>query len=345
MDIRVAVIGLGKLGLLHAGLANGLPGSRLVAVADPSSTALAAVGAHRPDVRTYSNHRELLAAGELDAVVIATPTGLHVPVAIDCVRAGIPVFIEKPLSISATQARPLLDALAVQPVVNMVGYMGRYAETFEKAKAIVSSGALGKLQMLRCSMYVAQLFKPGKGWRYDKEASGGGVLMTQNSHVIDQLYWLFGDIATVSAQTRRLYSASVEDHAHLFFTFKSGLAGFMDASWSARHVRVPTIRIHVQGERGTLDVDDDEVRLFLDAASSGFEAGWSRWQKPDLVRGVTFDIGGPHYTRQMEAFLAAVRRTGTADCTVASAYRVQQLIDAAYQSAEGGGAPVVPGGA
>src|SRR5688572_26097270 len=137
MEIRVAVIGLGKLGLLHAGLANGLPGSRLVAVADPSSTALAAVSAHRPDIRTHSNHHDLLAAGEIDAVAIATPTGLHVPIAIDCVRAGLPIFIEKPLSTSAEQARPLLDALAQRPVVNMVGYMGRYAETFAKAKEIV----------------------------------------------------------------------------------------------------------------------------------------------------------------------------------------------------------------
>jgi predicted dehydrogenase len=291
-------------------------------------------------VRTYSDHTALLRDGGIDAAVIATPTGAHVEVALDCVAQGLPVLIEKPLSLSGRQARPLLDVLAQRPVANMVGYMGRYIETFAKAKEIVASGALGRLQLLRSSMYVAQLFRPGKGWRYDKAASGGGVLITQNSHLIDKLQWLFGDVRSVSAQTSALYSQSVEDHAHVVFSFDSGLTGFMDASWSARHFRTPAIAIHVQGEAGTLDVDDDSVRLFLDAPTAGFAEGWTEWRKPDLYEGVSFDIGGPQYTRQAEAFLAAVRGGASPSSDVRSAWRTQCVIDAAYLSAERGGAPV-----
>lgn len=294
-------------------------------------------------VRTYADHKALLRDGGIDAAVIATPTGAHVEVAVDCVERGIPVFIEKPLSLSGRQATPLLEALARRPVANMVGYMGRYIETFAKAKAIVASGALGRLQMLRSSMYVAQLFRPGKGWRYDKAVSGGGVLITQNSHLVDKLLWLFGAVGSVSAQTASLYSQTVEDHAHLVFTFESGLTGFMDASWSARHYRTPAIAIHVQGEAGTLDVDDDSVRLFLDAAVGSYAAGWSEWRKPDLYDGVSFDIGGPQYTRQAEAFLAAVRGGPNPQSDVRSAWRAQCVIDAAYLSAERRGAPVSVG--
>lgn len=334
------MIGLGKLGLLHAGLMNGLPDSRLVAVADSNATLLKALKSRMEHVRTYPDHKTLLRDGGIDAAVIATPTGTHVEVAVDCVAQGIPVLIEKPLSLSGRQARPLLDALAQRPVANMVGYMGRYIETFAKAKAIVASGALGRLQMLRSSMYVGQLFRAGKGWRYDKAVSGGGVLITQNSHVVDKLLWLFGDVHSVSAQVRSLYSQGVEDYAHVVFTFDSGLTGFMDASWSARHFRTPAIAIHVQGEAGTLDVDDDSVRLFLDAPAGGFAAGWSEWRKPDLYEGVSFDIGGPQYTRQAEAFLAAVRGGPNPSSDVRSAWRAQCVIDAAYLSASRAGAPV-----
>jgi len=338
--LEVAVIGFGKLGLLHAGLVNGLPGSRLAAVVDSNRTLLNALKTKTPDLRTYPKHAALLADGGIDAAFIATPTGTHIDVALGCVEQGIPVFIEKPLALSGRQARPLVDALDRRPLPNMVGYMGRYLDTFAKAREIVASGALGALQMLRASMYVGQLFRTGKGWRYDKAVSGGGVLITQNSHVVDKLLWMFGDVEWVSGQTTALYSNTVEDHAHVYFAFRSGLRGFMDASWSARHYRAPTMAIHVQGANGTLDVDDDSVRLFLDCAHGPYDADWSEWRKPDLYRGVTFDIGGPHYTRQAEEFLAAVQGGPNPASDVRSAYRVQCVIDAIYLSAERRGAPV-----
>jgi predicted dehydrogenase len=222
----------------------------------------------------------------------------------------------------------------------MVGYMTRFLPTFRKGKEIIASGALGKLQMLRSSMYIGQLFRPGKGWRYERAVSGGGVLMTQNSHLLDMLLWYFGPLEWVSAQNTFLYSKDVEDSAHVFMHFKSGLRGFFDSSWSARHYRTPTMSIHVQGERGTLDVGDDDVRLFLDDASGRYPKGFSTWQKPDLLHGAVFDIGGANYSDQAMQFLGAIRKVDTVESDVPSAYSVQCVIDAAYSSAEQRGAPI-----
>jgi predicted dehydrogenase len=137
-----------------------------------------------------------------------------------------------------------------------------------------------------------------------------------------------------------LYSKTVEDHAHVVFGFGSGLRGYLDASWSARHYRTPTIHIHYQAENGTLDVDDDRVRVFLDEAKDGFESGWRVWNKPDLPSSATIDIGGAHYTAQMEEFVGAVRGHRRVDSDVQSALKVQHAIDAAYRSAENNGSPV-----
>ena len=340
--LRVAVIGFGKLGLLHAGLVNSLPGSKLEAVVDNDSRTLSVLKTRMHSVRCYKDHRKLLDDGDVDAAVIATPTGFHIDVAVDCVNAGIPIFIEKPLANTAAQARPLIDALKRNPVANMCGYMGRYAGTFAKAKEIMESGALGKLQMLRSSMYIGQLFARGKGWRYDKTSSGGGVLITQNSHLIDKLIWLFGNVDYVSAQTRSLYSKEVEDYAHVFLSFDNGLAGYLDASWSARHYRTPTISIHVQGERGTLDVDDDSTSLFIDKKMNGIAEGRTVWRKPDIFNGVAFDIGGPQYSVQMEAFIKAANGERSVESDVNSAYNVQLVLEAMYRSAAKNGEPVRP---
>lgn len=342
-ELRTAVIGLGKLGLLHAATFNVLPGCRLVAVADKTKTVLDGLKSRMEGIAAYSDHERLLDEVRPDLVAIATPTGLHVPIAVDCVARGIPVFIEKPLSLNAGQAAPLLASLRQRPVVNMVGYMTRFVDTFRKGKELVATGVLGRPQLLKGSMYIGQLFKRGKGWRYDKAASGGGVLTTQNSHVVDLLLWYFGDIDWVSAHTTRLYSEQVEDHAHVFMQFANGLRGYFDASWSARHYRTPTVEIHVQGENGTLDVDDDGVRLFAVDAAAGFTAGWHNWRKPDLYRGTVFDIGGPNYTEQALQFLQAMRGTGSVESDVNSAYKVQQVIDAAYRSADQDGSPAKTG--
>jgi len=338
--LRGAVIGFGKLGLLHAGLINGLQESQLSAVVDSSPLIRRVIHQYFPQVAVHENVSALIAAGGFDLAVVATPTGSHVDVATALVECNIPVFIEKPLSLSAEQAQPLRLALGRKWVPNMVGYMGRYIDSFRQAKRLLSHNVLGSIQMIRSSMYIEQLLKPGEGWRYDPRVSGGGVLITQNSHVIDKLRWLFGEIANVSGQTNRVVSSQVEDHAHAYFRFSSGAAGYLDASWSARHYRTPTISIHAQGDNGTLDVTDDEVRLYLDTPQAGYRAGWTQWRTPDLYEPVPLDIGGTQYTRQMVDFLNAVRRNTAVESDVASALRTQEVIDAIYASASQGGGNV-----
>lgn len=341
-SLRGAVVGFGKLGLLHAGLLSGLPSSRLVAVVEKSPLIQRVIHQHFPAVRVFDDVSQLIKSGETDLAVIATPTGSHVELATLLVDAGIPVFIEKPLALNASQAEPLQLALRRRWVPNMVGYMGRYIETFLHAKQLLDANVLGPIRLVRSSMYIEQLLRPGEGWRYDPQSSGGGVLITQNSHLIDKLLWLFGDITEVAGHTTQLVSTQVEDHVHAYFHFRSGATGYLDASWSVRHFRTPTISIHAQGDNGTLDVSDDEVRLFLDESQSNLKSGWTKWRVPDLYEPVQIDIGGAQYTRQMSEFLLAVQNKTPCPSDVESALSTQRVIDAIYDSARSGGAGISP---
>ncbi|RIK81942.1 hypothetical protein DCC62_01070 [candidate division KSB1 bacterium] len=177
--LNVAVVGIGKMGLLHAGIMNGLEGVRLSAIADTSKFLLGFAQSLKDDLNIYDDYREMLDKAKPDAAVLATPVFLHVPMAAECVKRGIPFFLEKPLSIVSRDADDLVADIEKKKLTTMVGYMMRYVETFAKAKELLQSGALGEIITFNATIYVSQLFKTGKGWRYDKKESGGGVVIGQ----------------------------------------------------------------------------------------------------------------------------------------------------------------------
>src|SRR5262249_54844461 len=121
--VRAAVIGLGKLGILHAATLNALPGTRLVAVVDSAKTMLTAFDAAMSELRTYADYERMIDECRPDVVAIATPTGSHCEIASRCIDSGIATFIEKPLAANTSQIAPVLQSLSRRPVVNMVGYM------------------------------------------------------------------------------------------------------------------------------------------------------------------------------------------------------------------------------
>lgn len=338
--MRVAILGTGKMGLLHGAILGAMPEVEVCAVADNSEFILGALATLRPELRTFHDYERLLDDVRPDAAFITAPASMHIPMALACVTRSIPFFIEKPLGVNAVECEGLAKACAERSLITMVGFMMRHVESFARANAILTSGVLGKALSFEATMYVAQLFKKGKGWRYDPKQSGGGVVITQTIHLLDLLRWYFGEATRISARTLSPYSESVEDFCHAQLEFSNGLLGWLDASWSMRHHRLVESRLHVHGADGELIVTDDEVRLFLESPRQGYADGWTVWPHPQLFSRVEFDVGGPQYTRQDRAFVDAVKARTPVACDVAGAYRVQKMVDAIYQSSAASGEPV-----
>ena len=339
-NIRCGVIGLGKMGLLHASLANAIEGSQLAAICEPNRTIRNWFGTLVPNLPAYQNYQDMLDAVPLDAVFICTPPSSHIQIATACVRKGCHVFIEKPISQTAEAAKPLIDLLKQTGKIGMVGYMMRYADTFSKAREIVSQGALGQVLACRGATKVSQNFKAGKGWRYSRKESGGGVLIAQGIHAVDLMCWMIGMPHSVNLRSNSYYSKTVEDFVQALFSWKGDIIGSLDSSWSVDGHRMLLTSLEITGEYGTLAVDDDTVRLFLRKASSSYKEGWTSMSKPELSNGYAADIGGPLYTKQDEAFLRAVRGQGEIESDVRSAWSVQHVIDCLYKSAGANGATV-----
>ncbi|OQX84824.1 hypothetical protein B6D60_08715 [candidate division KSB1 bacterium 4484_87] len=337
--MKLAIIGIGKMGMLHAGIMNALDDVELCAVSDSTNFLLNGVKSLKPELNTYDNYVKMLDKEQPDAVVIATPVFLHVPMAEECTKRNIPFFLEKPLSPASDQAVELIEMVESKDLVTMVGYMMRYVDTYMKAKAILESGVLGKVITVHSTIYVAQLFRKGKGWRYSKEQAGGGVVIGQATHLIDLLQWMLGPVERVTGHTINWYSEEVEDFAHVHFEFKNGAMGWMDSSWSIRHHRLMQINIEIHAEKGNLFVCDDYAKLYLDEPADGFNAGWTNWYNPDLFHGVEIDVGGPQYSRQGIAFIDAVKNGKPVASDLRNAFEVQKIVDAIYKSAENHGQP------
>lgn len=339
-NLRCGVIGFGKMGMLHASLANAIEGSQLAAICEPNRTVRNWFGALGSNLPTYQDYAEMLDRVPLDAVFICTPPSSHIEIATACVRKGCHVFIEKPISSTAEAAKPLVELLNRERKIGMVGYMMRYADTFSKAREIVKQGVVGRVIACRGATKVSQNYKSGKGWRYSRKESGGGVLIAQGIHAVDLMCWMIGTPHSVNMRSNSHYSGTVEDFAQALFSWKGDTIGSLESSWSVDGHRMMMTSLELTCENGTLAVDDDTVRLFLRKPSGGYKEGWTSMSKPELSQGVAADIGGALYTRQDEAFLRAVRGQGEIESDVRSAWSVQHVIDGLYKSAHQNGATV-----
>jgi len=139
--IRVGVVGCGEVAqIIHLPTLRDLGGLfEVTALCDVSKKVLAAVGALHPAARQFTDHRALIEAGDVDAVLIANPHVYHAEVALDAMRAGKHVMIEKPMCITLDEADQLIAAEAKHGVVAQVGFMRRHAPAFAEAVARVSA--------------------------------------------------------------------------------------------------------------------------------------------------------------------------------------------------------------
>jgi predicted dehydrogenase len=186
---RVAVAGNGRAGMVHAAnFASGAGGARLVALADPSPDALAAAAAETGCERTYSDPLEAVAAEDVDAIVIASPTFTHAELAVAALAAGKHVLCEKPLASSPDEAAAVAAAAAESDATFLMGFMRRFDASWMSVAERVAGGEIGEPLLVRST---------GRGpglpseWALDPNVSGG-LIAEVNSHDLDSIRWFSG---------------------------------------------------------------------------------------------------------------------------------------------------------
>lgn len=340
--VRVAVIGLGKMGVAHTAVLSMIPDCEVVGIADhhrPLGKTVRGMGYQAP---FFTSAEKMLAVARPDAVFVCAQQDAHYPLAKLAIDAGAAVFVEKPLAHNLADAEALaaLAAQSGRPV--SCGFTLAYLPVFARAREAVA--AIGTLKQARSSMNLSQVFGPRQGWMYDPARSGGGVVANISSHLLFLLEWYMGTPVEVRATWKKLYGA-VEDELQGMMTLPGGAEVGFESSWSVHGYPLSAVVIEMDGENGKLLVSNDALELDLREARDGWPAGHTRLRHAELPQPGRFDVNGDGYYLEDAWFLSWVTGGPAPPTTVEAALRVQRVMDALYRSAEVGGQPARVSGA
>jgi predicted dehydrogenase len=324
-DVRVAVIGLGKMGLLHASILSTLPHVHLVAMCDKSHMLLRLF--RRMFKANLLDDVGKLSDLNLDAVYVTTPIPSHFSIvkALYLNRIADAVFVEKTLAARYDESSELCRLAQRYQGVNMVGYMKRFAVTFRKARDLLDQGVLGELLSFGAYAYSSDF----KGIMKNSKASmaRGGVLEDLGAHVVDLALWFFGDSNVESAKLESLITPGCEDSAKFTVKTSNGGDGAFDISWCKENYRMPEFCIVVKGSKGFMKVSDDKLELKQNDGRN------YKWYRQDLKDNVGFLLGDPEYFREDQHFVEAVLKRNHADPDFSTASRVDHFIHQVKQKA------------
>lgn len=247
--LGAAVVGLG-VGRRHVEAYAQLPESTLVAVCDQSPERLHAVGTEY-NVATYSNFADLLRDDRVEVVSVATPHPSHASLAIAALEAGCHVIVEKPMTLSLSEADAMIECARRRERTLAVIFQRRFWPAALRAHQAIQDGKLGPLVSGECelSWWRTAQYYTRDPWRGHWDTEGGGVLVNQGIHALDMFQWLMGEPETIWARWANLSHPyiEVEDNVAAAVAFRGGALGVIRMTTSSRLSRT---RIAIHGANG-----------------------------------------------------------------------------------------------
>jgi predicted dehydrogenase len=251
--VRVGVAGLGRMGRLHAyNLAERIRRAELVRVVD-AELQIAQEVADELRTDASSSFEDLVEDPTIDAVVLVTPTVLHVPMIVAAAAAGKHIFCEKPLGLDIAEAERALTASRSSGVKLQIGFHRRFDPNWKVARTHIETGELGHVMLFRTSLR-------DKGPPTDQFLSGPLRFLAETSiHDFDTARWMIGEVEEISvfgnAISEEVKRAGDVETAVIVLRFESGALGVIDNSRSARYGY--ECNTEVLGSRATVRVGNN----------------------------------------------------------------------------------------
>lgn len=336
--VGFGIIGAGAIAAVHAEAVTGCANAKLKAVYDPDRNRAETLAA-RFGCRGMSDWGEFLGSG-IEAVTVATPSGLHAEAALPAARAGKHILCEKPLEVNTEKADELIRTCRECGVLLSVVLQSRFCRAVQRIRRAVEEGRFGEPVLASASVrwFRAPDYYASGGWRGSRALDGGGALMNQGIHTVDLLLHFNGDVAEVDGRAaRRLHRGiEVEDTVAAMLRFRNGSLGTIEASTAC----LPGLprRVALSGTRGSAILEDDRIVLWRfdteqpeDAAIRDFGG--------EGMHGGSADPGaitGEGHRRQVAELAVAIRTGRPLLAPGSEGRRSVALINAVYRSAETG---------
>ncbi|MDQ1278800.1 MAG: hypothetical protein QG670_60 [Thermoproteota archaeon] len=239
--VNAAVLGCGSWGRNHVRVLSELANCNLVAIADKDAVRARNLG-EKYHVEWFTNPSELIERNDVEFVSICTPTITHSELALEAIKTGKHVLVEKPVTSTVEEAETVIKSAKNRNVKVMVGFIERFNPAVRKAKEIMENGDIGKV-VLASSRRVS---------RWPERIGDVGVVKDLAIHDIDLICHLFGnEVIQVYAIAGSL-AHKFEDYANITLSFKDGRSASIEANWlTPRKIR----RLTITGTEGIIQVE------------------------------------------------------------------------------------------
>lgn len=253
--IRLALVGCGRIADRHfEAFEKHADNVELVAVCDTNANALQAA-VEKTGATSYLSLEDLLQKADIDAVVLATPSGLHPEQAVTVAESGRHVITEKPMATRWEDGRRMVRACDKAGVRLFVVKQNRRNATLQLLKRAMEKNRFGRIYMVNVNVFWTrpQEYYDSAGWRGTWEYDGG-AFMNQASHYIDLLDWLIGPVESVFSYTATLErNIDVEDTGVISIKWRSGALGSVNVTMLTYPKNMEG-SITILGEKGTVRI-------------------------------------------------------------------------------------------
>ncbi len=263
--MRAAIAGAGFIARVHA-IALQAIGVEVVAVAGRTREGAEAFG----EGTAYDDLEALLDGESVDVLHVCTPNAVHAAQALAAIERGIHVVCEKPLAVSTSESRQMLEAATEQGIVHATCYHARSYPLVEQMRANVAAGELGELAFAHGRYLCDDLLFPASGWRVEPDRSGPSYVVGDlGTHWLDLAEHVTGrHVTEVLAEFRSFATEPLEDYAALLLRFEGGAVGSLVLSAGAA-ARKNQLLFELEGTRAGLTWDQEEPDVLLFRPAEG----------------------------------------------------------------------------
>lgn len=321
-EVRWGILGCGDVCEVKSGPAfNKVSDSKLIAVMRRDEDKARDFARRHGVPKFFSNAADLIHDPEVNAVYIATPPAYHEDYADLCMRAGKPVYIEKPITLNSESCERIIATSRALGVKASVAHYRRGLPTFKKIKSLLSSGVIGQPNLIVANTLQAPTLKMQAAdyWRTTPEISGGGLFFDLAPHQLDIFYWLFGkprNVRGFSLNQKSSYQAPDLTNVEAVFPGKIYLHGI----WA--------FNVDASSEREACEIFGDKGKITF----SFFRPS----EIQILTSGGTESITLPYPENIQQPMIDEVVRffkgEGPNPCSLEDALVTMQVMDATLQS-------------
>lgn len=275
MKVRFGIIGYGKIGERHAAHIDAHPDANLHGAFDTDPSRNYFFQSNYPKATAFPSLKDLLSTDEIDIVSVCTPNSTHAPIAIESIKAGKHVLVEKPMCLTRQEADEMIATANIYDRHLFVVKQNRFNPPVATVKKLIDEGRLGKIYSasLNCYWNRNEKYYTSSSWKGTRQYDGG-TLFTQFSHFIDVLFYLLGPLEVVSAN---LINAA---HQGLIEFEDTGVVSFMltrHQSPAVLHYTTAAYNQNMEGsltifaENATIRIGGKYLNIISYQATNGFE--------------------------------------------------------------------------